>query len=253
MQEDTAREIQFHPEGRGGIDNFRLVSVSNKTEFGPVTLPFLLDANQQIDFGPVAMGNGHTTPTLRGSINRIGYRVNMTGEADIARALRLARTIGIPVLATTAEGTAQIDLQIASLWAGQTLANSTNAAGSGFAGPLVTGTARLRNVQVTPRGVNGSLEISSAELRLLPDKVYVAKINAKAAGTSWTGPGDAARLRNCVPGPLHAEWQPDRAQSACRMGGSGNEEAAVVPRLEYGYSSRPGRARKHSRHRPCNG
>ncbi len=43
MQEDTAREIQFHPEGRGGIDNFRLVSVSNKTEFGPVTLPFLLD------------------------------------------------------------------------------------------------------------------------------------------------------------------------------------------------------------------
>jgi hypothetical protein len=187
MQEDAAREIQFHPEGRGGIDNFRLVSVSNKTEFGPVTLPFLLDANQQIDFGPVAMGNGHAAPTLRGSINRTGYRVNMTGETDIPRALRLAHTIGIPVLATTAEGTAQIDLQIASLWAGQTLANSANAAGSGFAGPLVTGTAGLRNVQVTPRGVSGPLEISSAELRLLPDKVYVGKINAKAAGISWTG------------------------------------------------------------------
>jgi AsmA family/AsmA-like C-terminal region len=187
MQEDAAREIQFHPEGRGGIDNFRLVSVSNKTEFGPVTLPFLLDANQQIDFGPVAMGNGHAAPTLRGSINRTAYRVNMIGEADIARTLRLARTIGIPVLATTAEGTAQVDLQIAGLWAGQTLANSANAAGSGFAGPLVTGTARLRNVQVTPRGVSGPLEISSAEFRLLPDKVYVAKINAKAAGTSWTG------------------------------------------------------------------
>ncbi len=187
MQEDDAREIHFHPEGKGGIDNFRLVSVSNKTEFGPVALPFLLDASQQIDFGPVAMGNGHAAPTLRGSINRTGYRINMTGDADIARALRLARTIGIPVLATTAEGTAQIDLQIASLWAGQTLANSANAAGSGFAGPLVTGTARLRNVQVTPRGVSGPLEISSAELRLLPDKVYVAKINAKAAGTSWTG------------------------------------------------------------------
>ena len=57
----------------------------------------------------------------------------------------------------------------------------------GFMGPQVTGTAELRNVRIAVRGAGGPVEIVSAEVQLLPDKVRVAKLNAKAADTTWTG------------------------------------------------------------------
>ena len=57
----------------------------------------------------------------------------------------------------------------------------------GFAGPQITGTAKLRNVRIEVRGTGGSVEISSADLQFLPDEVRVEKLIAKVAETSWTG------------------------------------------------------------------
>jgi AsmA protein len=186
IQEDASRELRFRPEGRGAIERFRLTSTANKAEFGPATLPFAL-ADEQIAFGPVTTGSGHAGPTLRGSANHTGYKVNLSGDADVGRILRLARMIGIPAITTTAEGTALVDLQIAGTWAGQAQPSLMNATGSGLAGPQVTGTAKLRDLRFTPRGTGGSLDIATAELQLLPDKVRVTKLNTKAAGTNWTG------------------------------------------------------------------
>ncbi|MGH9495422.1 MAG: AsmA family protein [Candidatus Sulfotelmatobacter sp.] len=186
MQEDASRESPFRIEGQGAVEAFRLASAAAKAEIGPVTLPLVL-ADEQITLGPMGTSAGHAAPTLRGLVSRAGYKLNFTGDAEIARTLRLARMIGIPALATTAEGTAQVDLQIAGSWAGQRLADSTATTGSGFSGLQVTGAAKLRNVQVTPRGAAGPVEILSAELQFLPDKIRVAKLNAKAAGTNWTG------------------------------------------------------------------
>jgi AsmA protein len=187
MQEDAARELQVQSQGKGTIAEFHVASAGNKAEVGPITLPFTLTGDQQIEFGPLMTASGHSAPTLRGSITRTGYKFSLDGDADIARTLRLARMIGVPTLATTAEGSAQVDLQIAGAWAAQASPNPSASTGSGFAGPQVEGTARLRNVFVTPRGVNGPLQILSAELQLQPDKVRVSKLNAKAAGTNWTG------------------------------------------------------------------
>ena len=185
VQEDVARELPFRAQGRGAIERFRLTSATNKAEIGPATLPIAL-ADDQITFGPITTGAGHA-PTVRGSVTRSGYTFNLSGDADLAKTLRFARLAGIPALATTVEGFAQIDLQIAGNWAAQAQPSSADAVGSGFAAPLVMGVARLRNAQVTPRGTGGPIDILAAELQFLPDKLRVVKLNVKAAGSNWTG------------------------------------------------------------------
>ena len=108
--------------------------------------------------------------------------------------LRMASLLGLQAVKASAEGAAQIDLQIAGSWAG-------NASGSpsGFPLPKVTGTVQLHNVRATARGVNGPIEISSAELRLLPDEARVENLSARAADAHWTG--SVALPRGCgMPG-----------------------------------------------------
>ena len=194
-------------DGRGEFSEFRLTSVANKTEIGPETVPFLLTAGgtgnaiaqsstvhknspglrtpegPRIEFGPFPIAIGRTAaPTARGWVNRGGYNLAVSGEAEIAKALRLARMFGLPALQSNAEGMAQVDLQIGGAWAGR-----SNGTTSGFTGPQVTGTAKLHNVRVALRGVGGPVEIVSAEMQLFPDKVRVGKLSAKAAEASWTG------------------------------------------------------------------
>jgi hypothetical protein len=208
----TGSELQF--EGRGEVADFHLASAANKAEVGPETIPFVLTAGNsavgaasrkqtihagtpgarlpdgpEIAFGPfpVAMGRA-AVPTVRGWVNRDGYNLSVAGEAEIAKALRVAHMLGLPALQSAAEGTAQVDLQIAGSWAGR-----SNGTASGFARPQVTGTAKLRNVRIGLRGAASPVEILSADVQLLPDEVRVAKLNAKAADTLWTGSLDMPR------------------------------------------------------------
>ncbi len=183
MQEDATAGVVLRSEGRGEITDFRLVSLTGKAAIGPETVPFSLSDGIQIDFGPLVAGTGHAgNPTLRGSIDRNGYRFTVQGESDIARITRLARMVGLPAIATTADGTAQVNLQIAGSWSGQ-----VNGAASGFPGPQVMGDAKLKNVQIVLRGTATPVEVLSADLQLSPDKARVAKLNAKAAGALWSG------------------------------------------------------------------
>jgi hypothetical protein len=136
-----------------------------------------------VEFGPFAVAIGRTSdPTAQGWINRDGYKLSVAGEAEIAKALRVARMFGFPALQSAAEGSAQIDLQIAGSWAERSHGTS-----SGFTGPQVNGMAKLRNIRILVRGVAGPVEIASADMQLLPDEVRVVKLNAKAGDASWTG------------------------------------------------------------------
>ena len=201
MENAAVPHLQF--EGQGEITEFRLASAANKSEIGPETIPFLLTTGDSrahkpmarksapnirfpegphVEFGPFPVAIGRAAPIARGWVNRSGYDLAITGEAEIAQTLRAARTFGLAALQTASEGTAQVDLQIAGSWAGR-----SNGAASGFAVPQVTGTAKLRNVRVAPRGLGAPVEIVSADMQLLPDRVRVVKLNAKAADTSWTG------------------------------------------------------------------
>ena len=201
---DEAAGSKLQMEGRGEIAEFRLASAENKAEIGPETVPFLLTDGDpasrklgvrknapgirfperpHVEFGPFPLAIGRAVaPTAQGWVDRGGYNFELVGETEIAKALRMARMFGLAALQSTAEGTAQLDLQIAGSWA-----ERSNGTSSGFTGSQVTGTAKLRNVRVALRGAGGPVEIVSADVQLLPDEVRVAKLNARAADTSWTG------------------------------------------------------------------
>ncbi|HZQ96362.1 MAG TPA: AsmA family protein [Candidatus Sulfotelmatobacter sp.] len=194
-------------KGRGEIADFHLSSPSNKAEIGPETVPVKVgnDAypgepvrnrsaagragtqvatTPRVDIGSFAIAESPRSATVRGSINRTDYVFTIAGEAEIGNALRLARMAGLPAIASNAEGSAQVDLQIAGRWI---------VPGHGFAGPQVTGTARLRNVRIPARNSGAAAEIVLAEMQLLPDAVHIVRLNAKAAGTSWSGAIDLPR------------------------------------------------------------
>jgi hypothetical protein len=184
-------------EGHGEFAGLRVSSKSEKVELGPVTIPIILagptasirsdrvrtqtSLHARFELGPFALDRGRTGgAAVRGWIDRSGYGFTILGDAEVGKTLRLARIFGIRTLSSLAEGTAQLNLQIAGSW----MAQGGTAA---FAGPQVTGSARLRNVRFGLRGAGEQVEISSAEMQLSPDVVHVGKLNLKAAGTAWKG------------------------------------------------------------------
>ena len=199
MQADGMKQ---HWDGLGEIADFRLSSGENKSEIGPATVPFVLAGapasgtrrqsaraggmrfpeEVHIEFGPVTIRGKNTGSTIQGWIARSGYALSLAGQSEIPRVLQLARLAGIAAFPATPEGSAQLDLQIVGSWASESAGHHT-----GFAGPQVTGSAKLQNVQIAVRGVENTAEITSADLRLLPDQVRLTKLNAKAAGSDWTG------------------------------------------------------------------
>jgi hypothetical protein len=136
-----------------------------------------------IEFGPFPVSLGRPAPAqVRGWLARSGYGVAIRGEGEVSHLLRTASLLGLPASKASAEGAAQMDLQIAGSWAGD-----TSGTFSGFHLPEITGTVQLRNVRATLTGINDPLEISSAQLLLTHDGVRVEKLNAQAAAARWTG------------------------------------------------------------------
>lgn len=196
-------------QGRGEITDLRLQSSSSKVELSLGTVPFLLltpgsknkspsadsfaqlAGESRLEYGPLPLPLGHSSPAqARGWIARSGYTLEIRGEAEISRILRLAGLVGIPAIKANVEGAAQMDLAASGAWTGNSATVS-----SSFAGPEVTGKVQLHNVRASLRGMNGPLEIGSAELQLSPDGSRVEKINARAGGSHWTG--SLSLPRNC--------------------------------------------------------
>lgn len=201
LQQDAGSGFPPRFDGQGEITNFHLSSATTKGEIGPTSVPFVMSAEagrrgigagnksgfaaptgDHIEIGPVALSPARGGASARAWISRSGYDITIAGESEISRMLRLGRMLGIPAAASSAEGSAELNLQIAGMWSG-----TQTAAGMGFTGPQVKGTAKLRNVHVTPAGFSDALQISSAEMQLRADAVHVTKLSAKAAGTTWSG------------------------------------------------------------------
>jgi hypothetical protein len=192
-------------DGGGKTSDFRLQSAATKTELALNDLPFqlrsgapekpaqkghgsgdnpsLLEPNApRLTLGPIALKLGRPAPgTLAAWISNAGYGISVVGDADVQHLLQLAQLAGVPALRPTAHGTAKVDLQIAGQW-------------SGFAGPKTTGTAQLRSVRAEVRGLNGPIEIASANLTLNADGTTVEAISALVAGSHWTGSLSLPRL-----------------------------------------------------------
>jgi len=215
VKEDSLSPHGPQFQGRGEITNLRLRSASTKVELAPENVPFGLSSGQtslissfsakssiaksfhqlhagippgpnelHIEYGPFPVALGRPVPAqARGWVGGSGYAMVVRGDGDVSRILRMASMLGLQAVKASAEGAAQMDLQIGGSW------TAGNAPGnpSGFSLPKVTGTVQLHNVRATVRGVNGPIEISTAELDLLPDEARVQNLSARAADAHWTG------------------------------------------------------------------
>ncbi|MGA8212954.1 MAG: AsmA family protein [Candidatus Sulfotelmatobacter sp.] len=215
----SARGPEF--QGRGEITNLRLQSTTTRVEFAPGSVPFVLSPGRtsihaasrgkparwldgevlpapdelHVEYGPFPVALGRPVPAqARGWLGRSGYGMVLRGEGEVSHALRLANLLGLPAVKASAEGVAEMKLQIAGSWAGNISGSS-----SGFSLPEANGTVQLHNVRAALRGVNGLIEISSAELHLSPDETRVEKLSAQAGDAHWTG--SVALPRGCgMPG-----------------------------------------------------
>jgi hypothetical protein len=204
-------------QGRGEITNLRLRSAITKVELAAGSIPFVLSPGQakvradapgklahvldidglpapdelHVAFGPFPVALGRPLPAQAlGWVGRSGYGLAIHGDGEVSRTLRLAGLLGLPAVNASVEGAAEMKLQIAGSWAGNISGSS-----SGFSLPLVTGTVQLHNVRAAVRGLNAPVEISSADLQLLPLETRLEKLNAQAADTRWTG--SVALPRSC--------------------------------------------------------
>ena len=209
----TVKEEEVSPGravflGRGEITDLRLRSASTKVEFAPGDVPFLLSSERggadtskgksghwldaqilpasdelHVEYGPFPVALGRPAPAqARGWVARSGYGMVLRGEGEVSHILRLASLLGVPAVKASVEGASEMELQIAGSWAGDVSGTT-----SGFSLPEVTGTVQLHNVRALMRGVNGPIEISSAELHLAHDEARVEKLSAHAAEAHWTG------------------------------------------------------------------
>jgi hypothetical protein len=239
-------------QGDGEVIGLRLQSASNKVDVAAGSVPFFLTSDDtdasdtarnkfsrwqrgptvspapgelHIEYGPFTVALGRPIPAqVRGWVGRSGFGMVVRGDGEVARTLRVASLLGLPAVKTTAEGVAQMELRIAGSWAG-----SISGASSGFSVPEVTGTAELRNVRTIVRGVNGPVEISSAELQLAHNEVRVEKLSATAADAHWTG--SVALPRGCgVPG-------------VCLVRFNLNTEEIELSKLSAWMGSQPGQRR----------
>lgn len=203
----SSRGAEF--QGHGEITNLHLQSTNSKVDFAVASILFVLSPGRSsahallksksvhvsgadilpapdelhIEYGPFPVALGRPAPAqVRGWVARSGYGMVVRGEGEVSHTLRLASLLGLPAVKASVEGGAQMELQIAGSWTGSVAGTS-----SGFSSPEVTGTVHLRDVKATVRGVNGPIEISSAELQLLPDEVRAEKLSARAADAQWTG------------------------------------------------------------------
>ncbi len=203
----SPQKAEFH--GRGEFTDLRLQSLSTKAEFAPGTVPFVLSSERasarapskgrtvraleaealsapdelHVEYGPFPVALGRPAPAqARGWVARSGYGVVVRGDGEVSHVLRLAGLLGLPAVKATVEGASEMELRIAGTWAG-----NVSGSASGFSSPEVTGTVQLHNVRALVRGVNGPIEITSAELQLLHDEARVEKLSARAADAHWTG------------------------------------------------------------------
>jgi hypothetical protein len=204
-------------QGRGEITNLRLQSATTKVEFAPGSIPFVLSPGRtsvhaasrdkpallldgevlpaldelHLEYGPFPVALGRPIPAqARGWVGRSGYGMVLRGDGEVSHTLRLANLFGLPAVKASVEGLAEMKLQIAGSWVGNISGSS-----SGFSLPEVKGTVQLHNVRAAVGGVNGPIEISSAEVQLLPDETRVEKLSAQAGDAHWTG--SVALPRGC--------------------------------------------------------
>lgn len=141
--------VSFQPQE---LDQFRLA-------FEPFGLP--LDAVQPATAQAVVTGDG--------------FSIGVAGDADVARALQVARAVGIDTPKVSANGAAKLDMQVTGHW-------------TGFEAPELTGNAQFKNVHADVPGVIETLQVTAATAHLDPKSLILENVIASfPGGPNFTG------------------------------------------------------------------
>jgi hypothetical protein len=138
-----------------------------------------------LKIGPVAFAMNSSAGLRTGAwISKSGYNFFLRGDSDLTHLFGLETMLGIPGFQPAAEGSIRIDASVSGQW-------------HGFAAPVTTGNAQLRNVHAEVRGMNVPLDIAAASLSLDPNALSVQRVSAHIGATQWSGQVRAPR--HCPP------------------------------------------------------
>ncbi|MGH8701771.1 MAG: AsmA family protein, partial [Burkholderiales bacterium] len=149
---------------------------------------FLIATPQElrVTWAPFAVALGGAAPaTANATVDRNGYRVELRGDAAVARLLQVARVVGVNAPAAGAEGGASLNLVAAGVW-------------EGFAAPALTGSAQLRKVRAQFDGIASPVEIAAATVALSETEWSVRDLSASLPAARLQLTGSLSRERICT-------------------------------------------------------
>jgi len=151
---------------------------------------------------PIPLG-APSPATASASFDAEHYSVNLSGEAELARLLNIAKALGIGTPGIGLAGAAQVDLELAGTW-------------GGFAPPVSSGRVQLHNATAELQGVTEPLQISSAAATLANQELTVTSFTAgfaKGPGLSGSAsfPVHCTTPESCL---LHFDLHSDDASLA---------------------------------------
>jgi hypothetical protein len=125
------------------------------------------------------------TTTSQAVVTDETFNVAVEGDADLARALQVARALGIDTPKVSAKGAAKLNLQIAGHW-------------TGFEAPDLSGIVQLKNVQADIPGLIETVQVNGATATIDAKKMTIQNVVAGfAKGPNATG--TVSVPRNCAP------------------------------------------------------
>ncbi len=164
---------------------FALVRAGGPRRAGRTLLP----APWTIVLAPFDVDLGGSEPaTAQASFSRSAYQIQLQGQARLPRVMQLARALGLPATGAALSGSARLNLQLSGAW-------------SGFAPPLVTGSAQLRNLTASISRLAAPLEINSATAVLSPDELQLQDLTAAFPGLHLGFAGSLRLPRQCLNEP----------------------------------------------------
>ena len=143
------------------------------------------DGSYVLAAAPFLVPLGETPVQASAMLDKQGYRILLNGAARLGRVQTVAALLGMRPPAYSLQGSAVLHLQIAGPWAG-------------FAPPMITGDAQLRDVATDALGSTAPLRLASAHLILRPDAVRVENLAAQLGATGPRFAGLITLPRGCA-------------------------------------------------------
>ncbi|MGH9602896.1 MAG: AsmA family protein [Terriglobales bacterium] len=143
----------------------------------------------RVTWAPFTVPVGAAGPaTVNAMVDLDGYRVELQGEAAVARLMQVARVAGVagvdaPVAGV--DGNARLSLVAAGAW-------------KGFAPAMLTGSAQLRRVRAQLEGMSSPVEITAASVALSETEWSVRDLSASVPSARLQLAGSFGRERNCT-------------------------------------------------------